>query len=227
MAHYESGGNVNFLLDAMYAKLGTTVERPLTSVDFTLKQWLVEAGATFGRTGNQCHFAEWLVGGRYFSFDSTLSLSPQNRTLSGSRSWSEPFVGGRYGTKLSDRWGMLVNGNVGGFGAGSRRTWEGVLRFDYQLNADTAVAIGARYLNIDYDRNNFKFEGTFFRPPPRGGMGSSVSGGSRSTAAAPRIERSAATSGLIPRRPQAAIFSSPARRSRISRTAASSIKGSK
>ncbi len=146
MAHYESGGKTNFILDVMYSKLGTTVERPLTDIDVNVKQWLVEGGVSFGRTGTACSYGEWLLGARYFSLSNSLTLNPPGVTASDSISWVEGFGGYRYGTSLADRWNMVASANVGGFSAGVRPTWEGVLRFDYQLNGGTFLGVGARYL---------------------------------------------------------------------------------
>ncbi len=165
MVHYESGGRTNVLLDVMYAKLGETIDRPITSLDFTVKQWLVEGGVTFGRTGTSCRWGEWLVGARYFSLDNNIAVTrPLSLTRSASISWVEGFGGYRYGTALSDRWNIVVSGNVGGFSAGAHPSWEGVVRFDRQLNCDTILGVGARYLNIDYDKDNLEFAATYFGP---------------------------------------------------------------
>jgi len=163
-AHYESGGSTTVVLDVLYAKLGGTVGRPEGPLDFTVKQWLVEAGVTLGRMGTEQKYAEWLLGGRYFSISTSLSFSPQNVSGSGSKSWAEPFVGGRYGTALSDKWRLTLTGNVGGFGIGSDLTWEAVATFRYALNPTTDLGIGYRYLNINYDKSNFEFDGTMAGP---------------------------------------------------------------
>jgi hypothetical protein len=164
MLHYESGGPTSFLLDVLYAKLGKTEERELTTVDFDVKQWLVEAGALFGGGGDARGYAQWLAGGRYVSFDNSLSLNPPGVTASASKSWAEPFVGGRYGAALSDRWWARVTGNVGGFGVGSKFTWEAAAVFGYQMTPKIALGLGYRYININYDKSGFKFDGSLGGP---------------------------------------------------------------
>jgi hypothetical protein len=163
-AHYESGGRTNVVLDVIYAKLGGTNNTPDTSIDWTVKQWLVEAGVTLGRTGTDRQFGEGLVGGRYFSLSTDLSLSPQAVSASDTKAWAEPLVGGRYGVVLSPKWFLLVAGDVGGFGVGSHLTWEGVASFRYHLSQTVDLGLGYRYMHIDYDKSNFKFVGSMSGP---------------------------------------------------------------
>jgi hypothetical protein len=163
-AHYESGGRTNVVLDVIYAKLGGTNHRPETTIDWTVKQWLVEAGVTLGRTGTDRQFGEGLVGGRYLSLSSDLSLSPQAVSASETKAWAEPLVGGRYGVVLSPKWFLLVTGDVGGFGVGSHLTWEGVASFRYHLSQTVDLGLGYRYMHIDYDKSNFKFVGSMSGP---------------------------------------------------------------
>ncbi len=163
-AHYESGGRTNVVLDVLYAKLEGTKNTPDTSIDFTVKQWLVEAGVTLGRTGTANQFGEGLIGGRYFSISNDISLSPQAVTASDTKAWAEPFVGGRYGTVLSPKWFLLLTGDVGGFGVGSHLTWEGAAEFRYSLSPTTELELGYRYLHIDYDKSGFEFTGSLAGP---------------------------------------------------------------
>jgi hypothetical protein len=164
MLHYESGGPTSVLLDVLYAKLGKTEHHDETTVDFDVKQWLVEAGVLFGGKGSARGYAQWLAGGRYVSFDNSLSLTPPGISASASKSWAEPFVGGRYGTALSDRWSARVTGDIGGFSVGSKFTWEAAVVFGYQMTPKVALGLGYRYININYDKSGFKFDGSLGGP---------------------------------------------------------------
>lgn len=69
---------------------------------------------------------------------------------SSSLSWADPLLLARYHIALSDRWGLTVYGDVGGFGVGSDLTWQAMGTIDYHWNDWLVFHAGYRHLQIDY-----------------------------------------------------------------------------
>jgi hypothetical protein len=106
-----------------------------------------------------------LAGGRYVFLESGITITgPRGREVDVEREvdWLEPYVGGRVLLTLAERFTFGVQGDIGGFGAGSQFTWnvEGV--FLYRVARLVSLGIGYRALNIDYQRGSgatqFKFD---------------------------------------------------------------------
>jgi hypothetical protein len=65
--------------------------------------------------------------------------------------WIDPLVGLRVGADLCDRFGVVVAGNVGGFGIGSasKFSWEALAFVDWRFGESTSLAVGYRGLGLD------------------------------------------------------------------------------
>jgi hypothetical protein len=64
---------------------------------------------------------------------------------------------------LSDSWSIAGEGNVGGFGAGSKLAWNIQAFLGYRtslLGYETTFALGYRALHQDYSHNDFKWDVT-------------------------------------------------------------------
>lgn len=79
------------------------------------------------------------------------------REFDGSRDWVDPFVGGRVRFGLTDAVDFNLRGDVGGFGVGSKFTWntQALLGYHFTLFGAAAEAgAGYRALSQDYDEGN-------------------------------------------------------------------------
>lgn len=63
--------------------------------------------------------------------------------------WTDPIAGARYHHALSDRWEVLVQGDVGGFGADSDFTWHAVLGASYKAGRRTSLQIVYKRLTVE------------------------------------------------------------------------------
>lgn len=122
------------------------------------------------------------VGGRVtlVDVDSTLTasatitlpggtvLSPSaSRNLNSSQDWAEPFVGLRLGADLSERWSVLIRGDIGGFGVGSDFAWQAVGAVGYRWWTDFGSITlygGYRALSQDYTNGDFNWDLTVHGP---------------------------------------------------------------
>ena len=107
---------------------------------------------------------EPLAGVRYtylgveIDVNGPLGLNPD---VNEHRDWVDPIVGASAGIELSEHWVLLAEGDVGGFGVGSKFTWNalGLIAYRTTLSGiDTRIGAGYRALSWDYDHNNFQWD---------------------------------------------------------------------
>lgn len=87
--------------------------------------------------------------------------------LSESESWLDPFVGARMHLDLSERWNLAVEGDIGGFGAGSRLSLNAQALLGYRttlLGLQTTFRAGYRVLHQDYKDGGFQWKVTQHGP---------------------------------------------------------------
>ena len=101
---------------------------------------------------------------------------PDGTVLQGSRStsideeeiWGEPFIGLRVGVDFTQRFGMSLRGDIGGFGvAGSEFSWQilGGLGYKFHTGSWNGTALlGFRSLAQDYEDDGFKWDMTTYGP---------------------------------------------------------------
>ena len=102
-----------------------------------------------------------LAGARVWSVDTRLNLDGgalDDQEFESNQNWVDPVIGlkgrfnlghGFYGTGLA---------HIGGFGAASDLTWDVFGGIGYQFNDTISALAGYRHLEVDYDRNGFKFD---------------------------------------------------------------------
>ena len=132
--------------------------------------------ANVGRTG-----FDLLLGGRYWyqradiavNLTGTLNVIIDNLEFSADRSkliarsgainWVDPYVGLRIRHKLAPRQDLTLEGDIGGFGAGSRISWQAFGSYKYEFGSTGNVAwsgvLGYRALYVDYTQG---WGNTFF-----------------------------------------------------------------
>jgi hypothetical protein len=64
--------------------------------------------------------------------------------------WVDPVIGMRWAPRLSDAFRLLVQGDVGGFGAASDFTWCAQAGILWDASATTSVALLYKALGVDY-----------------------------------------------------------------------------
>ena len=68
--------------------------------------------------------------------------------------WTDPFIGARINTDLTDRWNLFAEADVGGFGAGSDLSAQGQAYLGYRthiFNQPALLRVGYRALYQNYD----------------------------------------------------------------------------
>ncbi|WP_133774271.1 hypothetical protein [Enterovirga rhinocerotis] len=65
---------------------------------------------------------------------------------------------------LGGPWSVTLIGDIGGFDAGSRLTWQGFGSVNYDVNENWVVRAGYRALHVDYRKGNFLYDTTMHGP---------------------------------------------------------------
>ena len=108
--------------------------------------------------------AWWQWADAEFSVSNTVHVLDLSRTAEGtllasdSVSWVDPVIGGRLRHQLAPHWNLVVSGDVGGFGAGSKFSWQAIGAVDYEFARTERVSwsgmIGYKALYVDYSKGN-------------------------------------------------------------------------
>jgi hypothetical protein len=124
------------------------------------KQFIWTALAGYRLVDHDTQFVDLFGGLRLVDLDESLDLSGPVRNLKGStrKTWADPIVGLRLGGPLGDKWGYSAYGDIGGFGAASKLTWELQATIDYRISRDWTLSGGWRHLDIDYRNDGFVFD---------------------------------------------------------------------
>jgi hypothetical protein len=96
-----------------------------------------------------------LTGFRFWYFQESVKFSPSLLGINYSRSqdWVSPLVGGRIEAPLSPKVGVVILGDVGGWGAGSQLEYQVAGLISYKVKPKWTLQTGYRYLNLDYKGN--------------------------------------------------------------------------
>lgn len=166
-------GRWSVLLDGMYAKLSDSAGKSATlqngvslvlNADVTIKQAMY-AGALGYRAIEGRSPVDVVFGLRYTDLDIETSLSAAaigilgvTRSPSYQKSWVDPYVGARIIHPIADQWSLVGYADVGGFGAGSKETWQVVVGANYEWSKTKTIKFGYRHLYQDFDRDNFRYK---------------------------------------------------------------------
>lgn len=130
-------------------------------VDVGMKQTLAEFAIAYQLPEHEQ--VELFGGARYSNVDSTIAFEGTGpigigRKVKVGDDWIDPILGIRGTWQLNEQWTIRARGDIGGFGIGSDFSWHAVLAASYQLNDTVSFKVGYRYLDTDYDDNDFVFD---------------------------------------------------------------------
>jgi hypothetical protein len=115
--------------------------------------------------------AQFAVTGTLNIFD--LALTKEGfLSASKSVSWVDPVVGARLRHQLAPGWNLVVSGDVGGFGAGSKFSWQALAALDYEFCRTQSVVwsgmLGYKALFVDFSKGSglthYEYDMTMFGP---------------------------------------------------------------
>lgn len=171
-----SNGVMGAYFDGQYADVST--DKTIRSIDIgaSMTTTMLSGGVYYriyeaqlgGETvfGTPRTFAvEPTVGLRWTRLSA--ELKGAGRAVSASESWTDPFVGSRVSLDLTERWNLAAEGDVGGFGIGSRLSLNGQAYLGYRTTLfghNSIVRAGYRALYQDYENKDFHWDVTQHGP---------------------------------------------------------------
>jgi hypothetical protein len=192
--HLDYGGEIHMeawkgdrwglFLDATYLKLsadeiGTHDILGPVSVDINLGEWLVEFGGLYqlgtwplGKNEGRALSLQALGGGRYWNLnmrlDASTLLPGVGRNINETKDWVDPFIGARAVVDLTKKLSLVLRGDIGGFGVGSKFSWDASAIFGYHFSPMISAWLGYKALGVDYETGSyhrkFEFDVTMYGP---------------------------------------------------------------
>lgn len=164
-------GRWGFLVDGQYSRVtsgGDPGSPLLSSVKVRSRSITVQGAALYSVYQGGGASVDAAAGLRLWNLDNKLEVvsaaGGHRLDLSQSRRWVDPTVGVRLGLDLGAPWSIAVAGDIGGFGAGSRFSWQALASVDYGLSETWTLKAGYRALYVDYRRGGFSYEATLHGP---------------------------------------------------------------
>lgn len=160
----------SFLVDGQFSQLttGGTLPGPFSATLKLRSQSLTLQGSAFYRVHEDVFALDVGGGVRFWNLNTKLEIASGLTSLridhSETQMWADPIVGARLGVELDGPWSLTVAGDIGGFGAGSRLTWQGLGSVNYAWSESLTLKVGYRALHIDYRDGGFLYDVTQHGP---------------------------------------------------------------
>lgn len=143
--------------DAVYMALGATVDRPSANVDFNQGAYAFTAIRELNRK------VDFLAGVRWNVLQGKFELkAPIQSTVEQTKQWIDPIVGLRLRQSLGGHWHFTMQGDIGGFSAGSKFAWQLFPVVGVDVGKRTTIGIGYRVLGMNYSTGSqntlFKYD---------------------------------------------------------------------
>jgi hypothetical protein len=145
--------------DLMYLSLGTSGSGPLGFVDVDVDEKLLATSHLFGYrvVDNGPMYVDLLAGGRITSIKVDLDIDTPLQSFHRSRKKTEfgPMIASRARFPLSDKWGVGLYGDVGGFGVGADLSWQLLGTVQYDIHDRWRLLGGWRHFYAKQTKNNW------------------------------------------------------------------------
>jgi hypothetical protein len=169
-------GRFGIGLNGLFARVSSDTDVGQTEIDTTSDSGqfailpfyrLVEWQYGTSSSGRPLRLVVAPEAGLRFTYMRTELEVRRGRTVDSSESWVDPLIGSRIGLELTDRWGIIGEGNLGGFEVGSDFTWNAQAYVGYEFSLfgrPTTLLVGYRALYQDYHHNDFEWDVTMHGP---------------------------------------------------------------
>jgi hypothetical protein len=141
------------MLNYAFMDLGQDFSGPrgFTNVDADVFQGMLEGFGTY-RIDYQGGTVDLYGGARWWHIGIDLDASTPlgNASYSRNEDWVDPVIGVRWAPRLNESFRLLLQGDVGGFGAASDFTWCAQAGVLWDTSATMSVALLYKALGVDY-----------------------------------------------------------------------------
>jgi hypothetical protein len=134
-------------VDAVYMALGTDITRPSANVDFNQGAYTFMGMRELNKKVDLVFGVRWNVLQGKMEFKGPILLGTFERT----KQWVEPIVGLKVTQRLGGPWSFTMEGDIGGFGAGSDFAWQLWPVIGVDVSKHATIKFGYRVLSEDYE----------------------------------------------------------------------------
>lgn len=124
---------------------------PFLPAEGRLRQTSFTAVAGYRAVDDENLSLDILAGGRAWWVRPKVTVPALAITRSAKADFIDPIVATRVNVKLSPTWSAMLYGDIGGFGASSDLTFQGLATVNAKVGKRIWVSAGYRYLAVDYD----------------------------------------------------------------------------
>lgn len=131
---------------------------------FYYKAWVVPLSGDTAFDARRTISFEPTVGLRWTRLKAGAAVAPLGLETDRRAGWVDPFAGLRVNADLSRHWNLFVQGDVGGFGAGTDVSVNALAMLGYRthlLGQRTILRGGYRFIYEDYSQDDFTGRGRF------------------------------------------------------------------
>lgn len=151
------------IFDGVYMDLSDDATLSVFDIDIQATQLLVSAAYT--RVFRKEAPWWWYAGVRYADVENQVRFQGGGPVGIGAKiepgdSWVDPFVGVNFRRELSPRWNLGLLAEAGGFGVGADSSYQALADAGFDINKLLQLRFGYRWLDVDYDDNDFVFDTT-------------------------------------------------------------------
>lgn len=169
-----------FLGDLMWVHLGegkglTASDRNFADVKIDSKTTAITALAGYRVVNHPSVTVDVLAGGRLNGNKQAVDYrgTPLDVSAKVSKTWVDPVLATRIRAPLGGKFGLALYGDAGGFGIGSKLTWQGMATADYRISHKMSAGLGWRYFKINYhDSDGFRADRNLAYGALKGGTAS-------------------------------------------------------
>ncbi len=149
--HTES--NFGIMFNYAFMDLSNNASGPLgfTDVDADIFQGTLEGFYTY-----RAHFEkstlDTYVGARWWDINLDVDANTPigSRSYSRDQDWVDPVMGLRWAANIADSWRLLLQGDIGGFGAASDFSWNTQVGFLWDASESFSLALLYKAISVDY-----------------------------------------------------------------------------
>jgi len=155
-----------FMLWGDFMYISTTDKRHLSVNDIPLtgqldtKQFTSTVMGGYRVLDDTAFTLDALAGGRFWhiSNDVTASAGPLTGKYGEKFSWADPVIGLRAFYNITDKFSILAQADVGGFGISSKSTWQVLGTANYRFTDHISMSAGYKVLSVDYRHDGHVFD---------------------------------------------------------------------
>lgn len=164
-------GDWGFIADAMFSQVTSGAALPgpyFSSVKLRSQTLTLQASVLYRLYSDTTFDLDLGAGLRFWNLDNRLTIGPGALNLaivhSEAENWLDPVVAARLIARFGGPWSLTLIGDVGGFDAGSRLTWQALGTVNYRWSENWVLHAGYRALHVDYRKGLFLYDTTMHGP---------------------------------------------------------------